>query len=188
MTISKLRILSIVGGIFLLSVSFALGYVAGSQSQKASIKAPSSFSSQDMERAFGGSNDPGQPADHPAIQNSAAQEPAASSLSSLVEGLEKKVASHPENIDQQLLLAQTYNELGDRTKSLKLLQALNRQAPKNAQVKITLATVLMKSEETQELKQALQVFDEAIKLQPDAASMAHLYQGEIKVKLGNIKK
>lgn len=188
MTISKLRILSIVGGIALLSASFALGFIAGSQSQKASIKTPATFSSLDMERAFGSANSPSKPADHAAMQGSATQEPAALSLGSLVAGLEKKVASHPENIDQQLLLAQTYNELGDRTKCLKLLHVLNKQAPKDAQVKITLATVLMKGEETQELKEALQVFDEAIKLQPDAASMARLYQGEIKVKLDSMKK
>lgn len=187
MTISKLRIFTIVGGIALLSVSFALGYVTGSQSQKTAVKAPGAFSSQDIEHAFGSNVTQGKPADHEAMQASASAEPAVLSLGSLVAGLEKKVASHPENIDQQLLLAQTYNELGDRTKSLNLLHALNKQAPRNAQVKITLASVLMKGEAKQELKEALQVFDEAIQLKPDVASMARLYQGEIKVKLEGMK-
>ena len=110
------------------------------------------------------------------------------SLGGLVAGLEKKVAANPENIDQQLLLAQTYKELDNRSKSLNLLHSLNKQAPKNAQVKITLATVLMTGDDKQELKEASQLFDEAIKLKPEVASMARLYQGEIKVKLDNMAK
>ena len=65
------------------------------------------------------------------------------------------------------------------------MQSLNKRGPKNAQVKFTLATILMSGEDKQELKQASQLFDEAIKLNPEIASMAKLYQGEIKVKLNN---
>jgi len=170
----------IVGGAALLAVTFYLGYIAGSKSQKNSVEAATTLSSTDMEHAFGSVK--------PLAHEPAVNEPAAMGLSGLVAGLEKKVAANPENIDQQLLLAQTYNELDNRAKSLKLLRSLNKQAPKNAQVKITLATILMTGVDKQELKEASQMFDEAIKLKPDAASMARLYQGEIRVKLDNLAK
>jgi cytochrome c-type biogenesis protein CcmH/NrfG len=163
-----------------LIATFALGYYAGSKTQDASVTTTKSLSASDMEHAFGRVK----PTDlEPIMQDNAAK-----SLGSLVEGLEKKVAANPENIDQQLLLAQTYNELDSREKSLVLLRKLNKQEPKNPQVKITLATVLMKSSDKQELNEALRMFDDAIKLKPDAGSMARLYQGEIKVKLEGMPK
>jgi cytochrome c-type biogenesis protein CcmH/NrfG len=177
----------IIGSVAVLSATFALGYGVGSKSDKPSLEPINTLSSTDMEHAFGSVK----PADHPAtIADHAApgQEPTAMNLSGLVAGLEKKVAANPENIDQQLLLAQTYSELDNRDKSLKLLRVLNKQAAKNAQVKITFATILMKGEDKQELKEASQLFDEVIKLKPDAASMARMYQGEIRAKLGNVSK
>lgn len=162
--------------------TFALGYWVGNNNQKSGAEPLSSLSSTDMEHAFGSVK----PSAHASKEQE--PEPAAQSLSGLVAGLEKKVAANPENIDQQLLLAQTYNELNDRTKSLKLLRSLNKQNPKNAQVKITLATILMKSEDKQELKEATQLFDEAIQLKPEVGSMARMYQGEIRVKLDNLSK
>lgn len=174
------RVWAIVGAAALLAATFSLGYAAGSKSQKNPAETANTLSSTDMEHAFGSVK--------PSAHESAMQEPAAMSLSGLVAGLEKKVAANPEDIDQQLLLAQTYNELDNRTKGLKLLQSLNKQAPKNAQVKITLATTLMKGIDKQELKEASQLFDEAIRLKPEVASMARLYQGEIQVKLDNLSK
>lgn len=162
-----------------MAATFALGYWVGNKNRQSPIDTPATLTSSDMEHAFGSVKSP--------AHDTVMQEPAAISLSGLVAGLEKKVAANPENIDQQLLLAQTYNELGNRAKSLNLLQALNKQVRKNAQVKITLATILMKSTDKQELKQAAQLFDDAINLNPEVASMARLYQGEIQVKLNNMK-
>jgi cytochrome c-type biogenesis protein CcmH/NrfG len=155
-----------------LIATFALGYYAGSNTQDSNLTTTKSLSASDMEHAFGRTK--------PADLESIMPDTAAKSLGSLVEGLEKKVAATPENIDQQLLLAQTYNELDSREKSLVLLRKLNKQEPKNPQVKITLATVLMKSSDKQELNEALRVFDEA--------NMARIYQGEIKVKLDGMSK
>jgi len=170
----------IVGGVALLAVTFYLGYVTGSKSIAPPLETIIPLTSSDMEHAFGSIK----PSDHPAVN----QEPAAKSLSGLVAGLEKKVAANPDNIDQQLLLAQTYNELNDRAKSLKLLHKLIKQVPSDAKVKITLATILMTGTDKQELKESSQLFDEAIKLKPEVASMARLYQGEIRVKLENSSK
>lgn len=85
-------------------------------------------------------------------------------------------------------MAQTYNQLDNRAKSLKLLHSLNKQETNNAQVKITLASILMTGMDKQELKDVSQLFDEAVKIKPEAASMARLYQGEIRVKLDNMTK
>jgi cytochrome c-type biogenesis protein CcmH/NrfG len=180
MKINKQQAWIVIGGAALVAVTFALGYWMGSNSQKSAVEPVNSLSSTDMEHAFGSVN--------PSAHVSKEQEPAAQSLGGLVAGLEKKVAANPENIDQQILLAQTYNELDNRDKSLKLLRTLNKQSPKNAQVKITLATILMKSEDKQELKEASQLFDEAIQLKPEAGSMARMYQGEIRVKLDNLSR
>ena len=179
------RVLIIVGGIALVGVSFVSGYMIGGKSQKTSIETNNALSAKDVEHAFGSI----QPVEHiSSMQENESAEPAVKSLSSLLAGLEQKVAAHPENIDQQLLLAQTYNELGSRDKGIQLLQSLTKKLPSNAEVKITLATVLMKGSEAQELKEAMQLFDEAIKIKPDVASMARMYQGEIKSKLKNISK
>jgi cytochrome c-type biogenesis protein CcmH/NrfG len=166
----------IAGGILLLTMAFVLGYFTGSRSPKSVIEAPANLTAKDMEHAFGSVKQ--------AELEPIKQDAMANSLSSLVAGLEKKVAENPENLDQQLLLAQTYNELDHRSKSLDLLHALNRKAAKNSQVKITLASVLMKGADPEELKEALRVFDEAIKLDPEIATMARMYQSEIRGKLG----
>lgn len=166
----------IAGGIIVLALVFALGYFTGSRSPQTAIEAaPNNLTAMDMEHAFG--------AVKQAELEPIKQDAMANSLSSLVAGLEKKVAANPENIDQQLLLAQTYSELDNRTKSLDLLRALNKKAPKNSQVKITLATVLMKGTHREELKESLRMFDEAIKLDPEVANMARMYQAEIRGKL-----
>ena len=172
-----LKVLSIAG---VLVATFALGYFAGNKTQVHTITASKPLTTSDMEHAFGRVN----PADLEPIM----KDPAAKSLGSLVEGLEKKVAANPGNIDQQLLLAQTYNELDSREKSLTLLRKLNKQEPQNPQIKITLATVLMKSSNPPELKEASLVFDEVIKLKPDVANMARSYQDEITAKLHGISK
>ncbi len=165
----------IAAGTLLLTITFTLGYFTGKGTSGVPVEVPNTLTSTDMEHAFGSVK--------LAELEPIKQDGVASSLSSLVAGLEKKVAANPENIDQQLLLAQTYNELDERGKSLNLLRTLNKKAPKNSRVKITLATVLMKSTNKAELKEALQMFDEAIKLDPEVANMARMYQDEIRGKL-----
>lgn len=171
-------VLKSVGAATLLAVTFALGFVLGSNSQKSTLQTEKSLSSSNIEHAFGKANK-----DQQATGQATPHEPMVKGLGGLVEGLEKKVAADPANINHQLLLAQTYKELNEYPKSIKLLRTLHKQYPKDPQVKITLASVLMTGTEKQDLQEALQVFDEAIKLKPEAASMARMYQGEIKSKL-----
>ena len=182
MKINKQHVWALVGATALVAVSFSLGYAVGSKSQRYPVETANRLISADIEHAFAGVKSAAHEPE-PTMQ-----EPAVMGLSGLVAGLEKKVAANPANIDQQLLLAQTYNELNNRAQSLKLLHILNKKAPGNAQVKITLATILMTGADKQELKEAYQMFDEAIKLKPEVASMARMYQGEIRVELDNLNK
>jgi cytochrome c-type biogenesis protein CcmH len=109
----------------------------------------------------------------------------AGSLGGLVAGLEKKVAANPENIEQQLLLARTYQELGERSKGLKLLRVLHQRNDKNMEVSVTLATLLLAGSDQQELQGAYQLLENAAQQKPEVAPMARLYQGDIQVKLGD---
>lgn len=180
MKIVTQRLWMVVGATALLVLTFGLGYMVGSRNTQAPDEAANTLSDTDMQHAFGSVKSP--------TLEPIMQEPAAMSLGGLVAGLEKKVAANPENIDQQLLLAQTYNELDNRAKSLNLLSSLLKRFPGNVQVKITRASILMTGTSKDELTEAYQLFAEVIKLKPDAASMARLYQGEIRVKLDHIAK
>ena len=111
--------------------------------------------------------------------------PQAGSLEGLVAGLEKKVAANPNDLDQQLLLAQTYHELGQRDKAVKLLRTLRKKMPQDSSLTIILATTLMDGDNQTELREAFQLFDEAVRQKPAVVPMARLYQGDILVKLGD---
>jgi cytochrome c-type biogenesis protein CcmH/NrfG len=177
---NRLLALSIASSIALLTITFYVGYVVGEHHSQSTIESATTLTPNDMDRAFGSVKVPTQPHDN------SGKEPMAMSLSGLVAGLEKKVAEHPENIDQQLLLAQTYNELDEKAKGLKLLNTLNKQAPKNAQVKVTLATALMAGTDIESLKTAMKLFDEAIKLKPELSGMARDHQEQINLKLSSL--
>jgi len=171
--------LIIFGGVTLLVVTFYLGYLTGNKNFTSPIEASGKLTPTDMDHAFGNVKPPELDTINP--------KPAAMSLSGLVAGLEKKVAANPENIDQQLLLAKTYYELDNRSKSLTLLRSLSKKAKNNNDVKITLATTLMSGTDKQELTEAYQLLDEAVKLNPEVVKMARMYQGQIKLKLGEKK-
>ena len=173
----------LIGALSVLLITFTLGYWVGSNKQTAQVEAVTSLTTSDMEHAFGQIAESTQ---MPAQKQGSKEEPMAKSLNDLLAGLEQKVAADPENIDQQLLLAQTYNELDQRQKGLQLLHKLSEKYPNNAQVKIILATVLMKGENKIELQESMKAFDAAIKLKPDVAKMAQMYQDEIRAHLKSL--
>jgi cytochrome c-type biogenesis protein CcmH len=113
--------------------------------------------------------------------------PAAASLGDLLPGLEAKVAANPQDIDQRMLLAQTYGELGQRDKSIKELRAVHKAAPNNTQATVLLGAALMQSDAQKDLREAYKLLDEAVRVKAAVAPMARLYQGEILVKLGDSK-
>ncbi len=121
------------------------------------------------------------------LSSDAEQPPAAAagSLSSLLPGLEAKVAANPRDTDLRMLLAQTYGELGQRDKSIKELRAAHQLAAQDTRITILLATALMEGNAPKDLREASKLLDEAVRHKPAVAPMARLYQGEIQLKLGD---
>lgn len=180
MNITKQQGWKLISALGALLITFALGYWTGSHKQTTQVEPATTLTTTDMEHAFG---EIAQSSPMHEQENSGKGEPVAKSLSDLLAGLEQKVAADPSNIDQQLLLAQTYNELDKREQGLKLLHQLNDKYPKDPQVKIILATVLMKGTEKKELQESMKAFDAAIKIKPEVAKMARMYQDEIRSRL-----
>ncbi len=171
----------ITGVSVLVIAAFALGYLLGSKNPKPALEAVTSVSKSDMRGAFG--NRPIAPE-----ETAAPQGVQVASLGGLVAGLERKVAADPGNIDQQVLLARTYQELGEHTKALKLLRTLHQHQAGSTEVNVTLATTLMAGTDRQELQEAYQLLDDAARQKAEVTPMARLYQGEIQVKLGDTPK
>ncbi len=111
--------------------------------------------------------------------------PSAGNLADLFPGLEAKVAANPDNIDQRVLLGQTYAELGQRDKAIKELHTAYRAAPQDARIAIVLATALMNDGTPAELRESFKLLGEAVGRKPEVAPMARLYQGDILTKLGD---
>lgn len=106
-------------------------------------------------------------------------------LESLLPQLEKKVAANPKDIEQRLLLAQTYGELGQRDKAIKTLRAVYREQPAKVEATVLLATALMNGNNPAELRESFALLDEAVRARPAVEVMARLYQGEIRQRLGD---
>lgn len=111
----------------------------------------------------------------------------AGNLADLLPGLEAKVATNPDNVDQRVLLAQTYGELGQRDKAIKELHTAHRAAPQEARITILLATALMDGGVQSDLRESYKLLDAAVSRKPEVASMARLYQGDILMKLGDTR-
>jgi cytochrome c-type biogenesis protein CcmH/NrfG len=172
----------------LVILAFGLGYLMGSNRQSAPLETATGISPADMRGAFGNQLPDGMPAPDNGgtfgSQSTMGNQSQAPGLRDLVAGLEKKVAADPQNIDQQLLLARTYEELGERAKGLKLLRTLHQQHAENMDVNFILAALLMQGTDKQELQEAYRLFGEAAHRQPELATMARSHQREIKSKLG----
>ncbi|HEY6094772.1 MAG TPA: tetratricopeptide repeat protein [Gallionellaceae bacterium] len=179
-TISQ-RTRLIAGGTALTIAAFGLGYLAGRNSHPALSlgEEQPAVTASDMRGAFG--NLPIRQQQ----QAPAPQEQQVASLGSLVSGLEKKVAADPNNTDLQLLLARTYQELGDRDKGIRLLRKLHQKEAGNLDISITLATQLVESSNPQDLQEADRLLEDAVRVKPQVAAMARLYQGDIQLKLGD---
>lgn len=111
----------------------------------------------------------------------------AGNLADLLPGLEAKVAANPNDVEQRVLLGQTYGELGQRDKAIKELRTAHRAAPQDARVTILLATALMDGGPQSDLRESYKLLGEAVSRKPEVAPMARLYQGDILVKLGDSK-
>ncbi|MGE5240018.1 MAG: tetratricopeptide repeat protein [Bacteroidota bacterium] len=109
----------------------------------------------------------------------------AGNLADLLPGLEAKVAANPNDVEQRVLLGQTYGELGQRDKAIKELRTAHRNAPQEARITILLATALMDGGPQSDLRESYKLLGEAVSRKPEVAPMARLYQGDILMKLGD---
>jgi cytochrome c-type biogenesis protein CcmH/NrfG len=170
-----------------IALAFWAGYLTGQHRHSLLREPPISITASDMRGAFGTSPVAGLPL--PALSNAAPMPSPmrADSLSDLVSGLEKKVSSNPTNLDDQLLLARTYQELGERDKALTLLGRLHqRYSGANVDVNFLYATVLMSGTRSEQLE-AYKLFDYAAAKKPELKSLSRLHQGEIEISLGHTK-
>ena len=125
---------------------------------------------------------------HPMVMPAAAGgQPQAPSLDELLPGLEAKVAANPNDVGLHVLLAQTYDELGQPAKAVADLQRLHKKLPQNGEISLALAKILMKSSADVDLRAAAFLFDDSAQKQPATSDEARLYQGQTLVKLGDRK-
>ena len=107
-------------------------------------------------------------------------------LGDLLPRLEAKVAANPGDTDGRILLAQTYGELGQRAKGLEAMRTLHQESPLNDRVTFALGAHLMKSEDKPDLQEALRLLEvSAASKQAAINNLAHVYQGQVMVKLGD---
>lgn len=110
--------------------------------------------------------------------------PVAPMLADLVGGLEAKVKTDPANIGNQILLAQTYSELGRTDEGIVLLRKAALTNVETPRVNVVLASMLSKSNKSDDLTAALKLLDDATKADAGQVGIAELYRGRIYVAQG----
>ena len=108
-----------------------------------------------------------------------------SSLQQLLPGLEAKVAANPRDVDLQILLAQTYVELGQELKGQELMDRVHRNFPDDGRVPFARAKMLMTGKTPSDLRRAIHLFEESALNEPKIVHLARLHQGQILLKLGD---
>jgi cytochrome c-type biogenesis protein CcmH/NrfG len=122
-----------------------------------------------------------QPGSQSSIMNqfdSGSGKTAAPAIDSLVGGLEAKVKADPGNLNNRILLAQTYRELGRIDDATKELRGILKQDPNNARGNLVLASILSQSADAKELEESLRLL---AKIPSDASIqryMIDLYRGD----------
>jgi cytochrome c-type biogenesis protein CcmH/NrfG len=112
-------------------------------------------------------------------------QPKVSSLNELLPGLEAKVAANPEDVDLQILLAQTYAELGQGEKAQDLMDTIHQRFPEDSRVPFARAKILMAGTAPTDLRRAIHLFEESAASDPKLVHLARLHQGQILLKLGD---
>jgi cytochrome c-type biogenesis protein CcmH/NrfG len=108
-----------------------------------------------------------------------------SSLDELLPGLEAKVAANPEDVDLQILLAQTYAELGQGEKAQELMDTVHQRFPEDRRVPFARAKILMAGKSPADLRRAIHLFEESTVNDPKLVHLARLHQGQILLRLGD---
>ena len=105
-------------------------------------------------------------------------------LTDLVGRLEAKVKTDPANVSNQILLAQTYSELGRTDEGIAMLRKVALTKIETSRVNVVLASLLSKSDKPEDWTVALKLLDDATKADAGQAGIAELYRGRVYVAQG----
>lgn len=103
-------------------------------------------------------------------------------LESLVKGLEEKVKANP-TVNNRLLLAQTYNELGMQDKALAGIRELQKEEPENGRVNLILSSILSRSTEEAKLKESLSILDKLSGDETVQQYLVNMYKGDALIRI-----
>ena len=115
------------------------------------------------------------------------QQSGAPAIDALLGRLEEKVKADPGNLDNRILLAQTYKELGRIPDATKELRNIQNQDPNNSRANLVLASILSQSNDQIELEESLQVLAKISgddKVQP---YLVELYRGDTLMNQKNLE-
>lgn len=108
-------------------------------------------------------------------------------LSSLLGRMEEKVKADPENINNRLLLAQTYNELGLGDKAITEARAATKMQPDHGRARLVLASILSNRNGENELNEAVSLL-KGLQGNPDVKQyLVAMYLGDAWIRLGDHK-
>jgi cytochrome c-type biogenesis protein CcmH/NrfG len=113
------------------------------------------------------------------------QQSGAPAIDALLGRLEEKVKKDPSNVDNRILLAQTYKELGRLPDALQELRSIRQQHPDNSRANLVLASILSQSSDPKELEEALLLLTT---VKADASVqpyLIHMYQGDALIRQQN---
>jgi cytochrome c-type biogenesis protein CcmH/NrfG len=86
-------------------------------------------------------------------------------------------------VDNRLLLAQTYNELGMQDKSLAEMRKLQKENPENHRINLILGSILSGSAEVEKLKESLILLDKASGDKTIQQYLVHMYKGDALIRM-----
>ena len=113
------------------------------------------------------------------------QQTGAPAIDALVGRLEDKVKADPANVDNRILLAQTYKELGRAPDALQEVRSIHEQHPDNSRANLVLASILSQSSDPKELQEALGLLEnikDDITVQP---YLIQMYRGDALIRQQN---
>ena len=131
---------------------------------------PTDSAGQNMPRIMQNMNNSSQASQEGAVN--------APGLDSLVKGLEDKVAADPRNVNNKILLAQTYNELGMQDKALTIMQAMRKEQPNDGRTNLILVSILSRSNDQNNLKESLSILDKLSQDKTVTQYLVNLYKGD----------
>ena len=113
------------------------------------------------------------------------QQSSAPAIDALLGRLEEKVKTDPSNMDNRILLAQTYKELGRMPDALQELRNIQQQYPDNSRANLVLASILSQSNEPKELEEALKLLENIKEDASVQSYLVHMYTGDAMIRQQN---